>query len=224
LIKILSILFYSIVKLLNLTYRYRFDGCEPLKELKGKNFVLAIWHQNLLAGIMAQTGKTHVVIISRSKDAKPVSYACNKLGHITKHGSSKKKMVDKGGKLAKDEMIEVMKTGIPGALTVDGPKGPAFEVKPGIIDMAKKANVMIVPYTLAFSSYWEFNSWDTFRIPKPFSKILISYGTPIDVSSETTDFLGHRLLVENALKEQTMKVNSRILNWDQYPRKNWFIA
>ncbi len=172
---------------------------------------------------MAQTGKTHVVIISKSKDAEPVSYTCNKLGHITKLGSSKKRMVDKGGKLAKDEMIEVLRTGIPGALTVDGPKGPALEVKPGIIDIAKKADVMIVPYTLAFSSYWECNSWDKFRIPKPFCKILISYGSPIDVSSEKTDFLDHRIFVEEALRQQTLKVDSRIKNWDQYPRDNWFI-
>ena len=43
---------------------------------------------------------------------------------------------DKGGKEAKDEMIEMLRTGLPGALTVDGPRGPAHVVKPGIIEMA----------------------------------------------------------------------------------------
>lgn len=217
--QLLSRIFYFLARTLHFTYRYRYDGTEVLKELEGKNFILAIWHQNLLGGILAQTGKRHVVIISKSKDAEPVAYACNSLGHCTTRGSSRKGAVDKGGKLAKDEMICELKNGIPGAVTVDGPKGPAFEVKPGIIDMAKKADAVIVPYTLAFSSYWQFNSWDKFRLPKPFSKILISYGKPIIVDCDSAD---HRKTVEEALRNHTAIVDSRISSWAQYSKKNWW--
>lgn len=218
--KMLSFLIFRIVWLLNFTYRFRYDGTGVLTNSKNKNYILAIWHQNLFGGILAQTGRPYIVIISRSKDADSVAYTCQKLGHITVRGSSKKKNVDKGGKLAKDEMIEFLKKGIPGAVTVDGPKGPAFSVKPGIIDMAKKANVVIVPYGISLSSYWEFKSWDKFRLPKPFCKILISYGGPIDVSDESIDFTLHQQTLENALKKQTLEADIKLAQWDSYPQVN----
>ena len=208
---------------MNSTFRYHFDQNEMIQKLGNRNYVFAIWHQSLFAGILAQTGKPHIVIISKSKDAEPVAFLCKKLGHISVRGSSKKVgALDKGGKLAKDEMIEYLKNGYPGAITVDGPKGPAFMVKAGIIDMAQKANVAIVPYTLASSSYFEFKSWDRFRIPKPFAKILVSYGEPIDLSNESISFEDYRLQVENSLLKETKLVSEKILNWEDYSDKNWF--
>ena len=212
---------------MHFTYRYSYHQNEVLLDLKknkDKNFVLAIWHQNLLSGILAQTGKAHVVIISKSRDADPVAYACKKLGHIIMRGSSKKGEVDKGGKLAKDEMIESLKKGIPGAVTVDGPKGPVFLVKPGIIDMAKKANVVIVPYAIGLSSYWQFCSWDQFRLPKPFSKILISYGEPIDVSDESIEFCDYQKSIEVALREQCLIAEKKIIGTEHFSRLNWYCS
>jgi lysophospholipid acyltransferase (LPLAT)-like uncharacterized protein len=40
---------------------------------------------------------------------------------------------------------------------------------------------MIVPGCGVAQRYWEFNSWDRFKIPKPFSRIKIIYGDPIVV-------------------------------------------
>jgi lysophospholipid acyltransferase (LPLAT)-like uncharacterized protein len=220
--KLISTLIFILVRLLNSTYRYRYDRNEVMLNLKNKKIILAIWHQNLLAGILAQTGKPHIVIISKSKDADPVARLCKKLGHILVRGSSKKLGVNKGGKLAKDEMIEFLKKGFPGAITVDGPKGPAFKVKPGIIDMAKKANALIIPYAIGLSSFWQFKSWDQFRLPKPFSKILISYGDPIDVSNENKTFSDFQVLVESKLKSQAEIVNSKILSWNKFSKFNWF--
>lgn len=133
-----------------------------------------------------------------------------------------KKGVDKGGKLAKDQMIECLKKGYPGAVTVDGPKGPAFVVKPGIIDMAKKAGVLIVPYGIGMSSYWEFKSWDRFRMPKPFCKILVSYGQPIDVSSENQSFEEHLDALQKALNAQYGLAQKGMEHWKASSDKNWF--
>ena len=74
---IISRLIYSFVKTLNFTYRYRYVGLDSLKEAEKLgtpgSYLLGVWHQNLLAGIMAQTNKRHVVIISKSKDATSMS-------------------------------------------------------------------------------------------------------------------------------------------------------
>jgi lysophospholipid acyltransferase (LPLAT)-like uncharacterized protein len=173
---------------LNATYRYRYIGFENIKDAQKNslngNYIYAIWHQQFLQGNLAQKNIPHVVLVSKSKDADLIAYTCKKLGFIACRGSSMKSGVDKGGKAAKEEMINLMKSGIAGAITVDGPKGPARMPKSGIIDMAKKSGHPIIPYSAVAQSYWEFNSWDKFRLPKPFSKIMVMYGVPIMVAED----------------------------------------
>ena len=201
--KILSLLIYTIAKTLNATYRYRYVGNENLKS----SYVLGIWHQNLLHGILAQVSKRYVVIISKSKDADPVAFTCSHMGNVVFRGSSKSKQgVDKGGKLAKDQMIDELKKGTPGAVTIDGPKGPAKQVKPGIIDMALKANIPIIPYLPIAQSVWTLNSWDKFRIPKPFSRIIVHYAKPIHIE-EGVDFAVYQKQLKAALDEIEPKVS-----------------
>lgn len=181
-------LLYGFARLLHASYRYRFHGLDHLaaaRVLGRQSYVFAIWHQNLFAGILAQTGTRHVVIVSRSSDGEPVAYLCNRLGHHAARGSSRKGLVDKGGKLAKDEMIGVLKTGVPGAITVDGPRGPCHEVKPGIVEMARQAGIPIVAYVPIARRYWTFGSWDGFRLPKPFTRIDVYYGAPLCVACDT---------------------------------------
>lgn len=182
---------FQLVRMLSWTYRFRVVGKPPAAFSRGHGYVLAIWHQNLFGGILAQTGRRHVVIISRSRDGDPVAYLCGRLGHLVVRGSSRKRGVDKGGKEAKDEMIEALRRGVPGAVTVDGPSGPAFEVKPGIIDMARQSGVPIIPYVPLPASYWTFRSWDRFRLPKPFSRIDILYGEPLLIGAGA-DFSEHQ--------------------------------
>ena len=92
---ILSRLIFILLRLLNFTYRYRYHQNDFTGSPTNKNYILAIWHQNLLPGILAQTGNPHIVIISKSRDADPVAYACKKLGHMIVRGSSKRGDVDK---------------------------------------------------------------------------------------------------------------------------------
>lgn len=200
----LLLLGYALIRLLASTYRFRVVGTLPFRGTSGTSgYVLAIWHQNLFAGILAQRSLRHTVMVSRSGDGDPVAFLCARLGHHVVRGSSKKGERDKGGKLAKDEMIEVLKTGMPGAITVDGPRGPAYEVKPGIIEMARLAGVPIIPYLPLAQRYWSFPSWDAFRLPKPFTRIDIHYGPPmqIDAATDFGEFSAYQQGLASALQE-----------------------
>jgi lysophospholipid acyltransferase (LPLAT)-like uncharacterized protein len=176
---------YAVVRLLASTYRFRCAAGSPKAALAVPGcYVLAIWHQNLFAGILAQSHRPHCVMVSRSRDGDWVSYLCKKLGHHVLRGSSRRNGVDKGGREAKDEMVEALQMGLPGAVTVDGPKGPAHQVKPGIVDMARLSGLCIVPYLPLPRHYWSFPSWDAFRLPVPFTRIDVHYGEPIVVPPE----------------------------------------
>lgn len=209
---ILSYILYVIVKLFTWSFRFKYLNKENIEKAKVKSpintYILSIWHQNLFAGIMAQWGTDHVVIISKSKDAEPLARVMKMMGHTTMRGSSKKGDVDKGGKLAKNDMAEVLKTGLPGAITVDGPKGPSHIVKPGIISLAIQTEATILPYVAIPEKYWTFNSWDKFRQPKPFTRILVNYGEPLLISDygENPDFekIAHELALRmNQLEKET---------------------
>ncbi|HUR42054.1 MAG TPA: lysophospholipid acyltransferase family protein [Verrucomicrobiae bacterium] len=199
------LLVYSLVRLLHATYRFQFHGVEHVERARALgrgSYVFAIWHRNLFAGILAQTGTPHTVIVSRSADGDVVAFLCKRLGHLAVRGSSRKQGRDKGGKEAKDQMIDQLKAGSPGAVTVDGPSGPPDVVKPGIIEMARRAEVPVVPYATVPARYWTFNSWDRFRLPKPFSKIDVYYGAPhgVDPATPFEAFGAHQAAIAEALQ------------------------
>lgn len=200
------------------------ENLHAAKKISDSNtYVLASWHQNLFTGIMSQRNVPHVVIVSKSKDAQPVAFTCEKLGHIAVRGSSRKGNVDKGGALAKDLMIEQLRIGYPGAVTIDGPKGPAKEVKSGIIDMARKSGAVIIPYITRAEKYWSFSkSWDQFRIPKPFTKVITHYGTPIHIKSETDfeEFAKIKSQIKEHLDFDEVKVDSSFENFAALSKEN----
>jgi lysophospholipid acyltransferase (LPLAT)-like uncharacterized protein len=213
---------------LRASYSFRFIGLDNVKSAKliGKDqsFMLALWHQTFIPGIIAQKGNYQKIsgMGSRSKDANAASYATARIGLHVVRGSSSKNGVNKGGKEARDQMLNLMKQGITGALTIDGPKGPAKEVKPGIIDMAKKSGCAIVPYLVIPEKYWEFNSWDRFRIPKPFSKIIIHYGEPFTISKEANgeDFQAYCKKLQTSLLNDEKLVIKQFQNFHKLSKSN----
>jgi lysophospholipid acyltransferase (LPLAT)-like uncharacterized protein len=225
---LLAKLLWLIASLLNISYRYRYDGFDNIKKAQEMstygNYLFAIWHQQLLQGNLAQKDVPHVVLVSKSKDADLIAHTCKKLGFIACRGSSMRGGVNKGGKEAKQQMVELLKSGIAGAITVDGPNGPPKMPKPGIIDIAKKTGHPIVPYAAVPESYWEFNSWDKFRLPKPFSRVMIVYGSPIKVNEDTDyeEFNEIKLKLKLALDEAEKKCRTYFDdNFNSHSKQNY---
>jgi lysophospholipid acyltransferase (LPLAT)-like uncharacterized protein len=184
--KIISQLVYYFIRMMNLTYRYKFVGLENKAQARSFHskgaFVFAVWHQNLIPSILAHSNERYTMIVSESKDGELVAVTCENFGHSPARGSS-----TRGGKKALLEMVRNVKSGIPGALTVDGPQGPAHVVKPGVIELARLAHCAILPMSPYPEKFWVIKkSWDQFRIPKPFSKIVIAIGEPVYIGEDVT--------------------------------------
>lgn len=183
---LLNLLLNLFVRFFHFTYRYQYIGEENLEIAKSKSpyksFVISVWHQTMFSTLTSNIGKKYALIVSRSKDGNFIANACKSFGHVPARGSS-----SKGGKEALLEIIHLMKTGLPAAMAVDGPRGPFHQVKPGIIEMARLTNSAIIPWSSFPSRAWCFHkSWDKFLLPKPFAKIVIVYGEPIFISKEIT--------------------------------------
>ena len=77
-----------------------------------------------------------------------------------------------------------MATGKPAAFTLDGPRGPARVAQPGAVWLAKATGNPIVPFHIEADRHWTANSWDRTQIPKPWARVAIAIGEPIEVPAD----------------------------------------
>ena len=103
--------------------------------------------------------------------------------HLSNIGSCRGSS-SRGGATAALEMIETLDSGLDLGITPDGPKGPARHVKSGVLFLAQKTGVPILPITNALSHKFEMkNAWDRFHFPLPFGRAVLSYGEPLWVKA-----------------------------------------
>jgi lysophospholipid acyltransferase (LPLAT)-like uncharacterized protein len=211
---ILKRIIWFFIKALVSTYRFEIIGTHfrvEAEKVQAKGaFVFAVWHEQVLSVLAGHAGtRPYLALASRSKDGDYAAFVSEKFGFVAVRGSSKKRNVDKGGREAMLTYIKRMSEGTCGGITVDGPKGPRNQCKAGIVVIAKESKAPIVPVIAIANRYWEFNSWDKFKIPKPFAKVKIVYGqsiiVPADANEEAINSIAQ--LVTRSLNELTEKTS-----------------
>ncbi len=207
--KILGSLIFFVAWFLKLTYRYEDKvGSLPIaKKTSPYNaFFTALWHQDLIACLLSKKKSwgPFAAICSASKDGEIIAVAMKKLGVIPIRGSSKK-----GGTRAKEQLMESLKKGSICAITIDGPTGPIYEIKSGIIEMAQMTGAPIVPYLARAKNNWVINSWDKMNIPKPFTKIHNYTGEPIWVPKELPRERFHE--IKDQIKNELFKAKEVLI-------------
>jgi lysophospholipid acyltransferase (LPLAT)-like uncharacterized protein len=180
-----SAVVYLLARALVLTYRIRvFGGEHRAAAASGHaagSFCLALWHEHLFASIVAHKGQRFAPLASLSADGDIVTWVMARFGFKTVRGSS-----SKGGAEARAALVERTATGWFTAITVDGPRGPRRRVKGGIVDLARRTGVAVVPLATLGDRQWVLRSWDQFKIPKPFARVAVRYGAPVPVPEGTS--------------------------------------
>lgn len=105
------------------------------------------------------------------------------------------------GALVLRDMHEAMQRQVSIVTTADGPSGPQHVFKSGPILMARIASVPLVPMACAADRAWYLKRWDAFMIPKPFARIVLAVGEPLEVPRDTPlDRIDeYRLHMQNAV-------------------------
>jgi lysophospholipid acyltransferase (LPLAT)-like uncharacterized protein len=95
----------------------------------------------------------------------------------------------------------VLASGRDAVITPDGPRGPAYELGPGIIFLAQKSDAAVLPMNLEFSRCWRLGSWDRFIVPRPFSKVRILINPPHRIRATATpeEFESERLSLQRVM-------------------------
>lgn len=172
-----------LIYLLGKTLRIKWVGEENLESVRSekKSVIYAFWHGRMLIFTYSHRKRKIHVLISQHRDGEYIARIIHRLGFVSVRGST-----TRGGSKALFEMCDKTAAGFDVAVTPDGPRGPGFEIHPGIMYVAQRSGMPIVPITNSAENRWNLSSWDRFLIPKPFSEAVIVIGRPIYVSPEST--------------------------------------
>ncbi len=143
----------------------------------GVPVVFAVWHGRLLAPLWHRRDEAITLLVSRHGDAAPLADAARRWGYEVVYGST-----TRGGVAGLKGIVRTLERGGETALTPDGPRGPAGVVKVGVIAAAQHGGAAIVPVGARASSEWRLRSWDRFAVPRPFARVRIVYGRPIEIA------------------------------------------
>ena len=161
--------------------RLRFDHYIGLKA-RGVPILFALWHGRMFLSIQAHRREGIVTMASQSKDGEIIAGWLERNGYVVVRGST-----TRGGSQALREMVRHVRSGRNAALTVDGPKGPARVVAPGVVQLARLTGAWILPITSSSSRPRFLRSWDRYLLPGPFSHNVVAYGEPFPIPEEMTD-------------------------------------
>ena len=166
-----------------------------------KSAIYCVWHNTFLyfMYVLAPLGLT--AMVSRSRDGDDIVWVSARFGWTFARGSA-----HRGGGSALRNMLRTLSAGRSVVITPDGPKGPRYRLKPGVVALARHRHLPIVPIAYSAPRRWEFASWDRTKLPKPFSRTVIWVGDPIDVSQD--DLATAHRRVEEAMRRLTRQAEA----------------
>lgn len=166
--KIKDKLSIQLIRLLSSTWRIKPEGDMPQKPS-----VIAFWHGYMLPVWKYFSGYSPSALVSQSKDGRLLSNLLSRWGYKVVRGSS-----SKGGKEALESLVNLLDKNLV-LITPDGPRGPACRFKAGAVVASQKAGVPLYLCSVHIGrSKILRRSWDSFRIPLPFTKITINISKP----------------------------------------------
>jgi lysophospholipid acyltransferase (LPLAT)-like uncharacterized protein len=162
--------------------------------------ILAFWH-NRQIGILALAGLLEPVkvLVSRHGDGEIIARIVSRFGIGSVRGSS-----TRGGAEAFRQLVtQTHSSHI--AITPDGPVGPRYRLKDGIIALAASTGRRICWVSFGVDRAWVFDSWDHFILPKPFARLRFRAGGPIrvDKSMSQAELAAAMAELETEMRYQT---------------------
>jgi lysophospholipid acyltransferase (LPLAT)-like uncharacterized protein len=163
----------------SLRVEYRGEAALRARWASGGRAVLSFWHnRQLLLPLMASFAPM-CVMVSHSRDGEMATKVLRAWRVETVRGSASRGAVAGFLRLAR-----AYRDGHNLAVLPDGPRGPRYVAKPGVVYLAKTLDTPIYPMTYAASRAVALRSWDGLIIPLPFARVLVEVGEPLSVPAD----------------------------------------
>ena len=168
-----------------------FHGFTPSGE------IYCFWHQCVLASAYYYRSTGATIVISQSFDGELITRVLALFGYSAVRGSS-----SRGGAQALRGLQSVLEANRPAIFTADGPRGPIYQTKMGPIKLASMTGAPIGAFHLEPERAWKINSWDEFLVPKPFTRICVSWAnwTHVEAGTPNEQFEAKREELNAALE------------------------
>ena len=184
----LAWLSWQVIRLIGSTLRFTIDDHALILDRAERTpVVMAFWHNRvaLMAYISRRycPDRTLLTFISRSRDGQFIADVAARFnikavrGSSSRHGSSAMLTAIRASRDPKTDLV----------ITPDGPRGPRYEIQPGVIGLAQATGRPIVAITYHLKWKLELNSWDRFQLPLPFCGCHLITSEPIYVPAEATE-------------------------------------
>jgi lysophospholipid acyltransferase (LPLAT)-like uncharacterized protein len=185
-IRTAGVVLYGLIRALGATVRFEVRGREHHTE--EKPLVYCFWHNRIPIATYFWRNRGIVVMSSRSFDSEYIARFIQRFGYGTAKGSS-----TRGALAGLIQMIRAVRAGKSAAFTVDGPRGPIYQAKPGALLLAQKAGAAILPFSISLDRCWRLPSWDRIEIPKPFARAFVVIGEQIKVENADDEQMHQQL-------------------------------
>lgn len=176
-------LVWALLWLVGSTWRFEEiaeEGVTPLVGGSGAGAeIFCFWHQCVLPCALYYRKTNATILISRSFDGELITRTLGLFGFRAVRGSSSRSARE--GLLGLKDVIE---SGRPAIFTADGPRGPIYQTKMGPIKLAQMTGARIGAFHLEPENAWTMRSWDRFLVPKPFTRIVVSWARYTEVERD----------------------------------------
>lgn len=216
-VKIFPVLIKALLRFILWTNKVEVVGLEQFyAKVKQHPSIIILWHNRVVLGpnffgeYCAPTSN-YTAYVSHSRDGEWLALATE---------SFKNGYTIRVPKRNKHEslrtFIKTLKNSIL-LITPDGPRGPKYKIKSGVVFAASVAKAQIFPFSWSASKSWQLKSWDKLKIPKPFGRIVIGFGDPFFLHTEKNMSLEEKTLkAEKMLNAFRQFLNDKIA----YPHLN----
>ena len=192
--------------LVGLTWRFEEiaeDGVTPLLYGAGAGAeIFCFWHQCVLPCTVYFRRTKATILISQSFDGELITRTLKMFGFRAVRGSS-----SRGAREGLLGLKSVIEGGTPAIFTADGPRGPIYRTKMGPIKLAQVTGARIGAFHLEPEHAWTMRSWDRFLIPKPFTRIAVSWArwTEVPTDLPESEFEGRREELNAAIERARLR-------------------
>lgn len=191
-IRVTGLALYWLIRTIGATVRFEIVGQEH--HAAAEPLIYCFWHNRIPIATYFWRRRGIVVMSSRSFDSEYIARFIQRFGYGTAKGSS-----TRGARAGLIQMIRAVREGKSAAFTVDGPRGPIYQAKPGALLVAAKTGAAILPFSVSLEKCWRLPSWDRIEIPKPFTRAWVVIGERFYVKDADDEAQQQRL--QNVLED-----------------------
>jgi lysophospholipid acyltransferase (LPLAT)-like uncharacterized protein len=178
-------LLFLYIRLVALTSRLQIDGKENLNlaRASGRPLFFCSWHGqqmlSLLYGINFEDVASYAALVVGDERYHVLNTMLTRLGVKSYSVDMQGNPVAAGRSVLR--LIQAMRRGMNSGILPDGPDGPAFVPKPGLVLIARKAAATIMPMGAWTRHAYQLRRWDRYLVPFPFARIHVVFGKPLRV-------------------------------------------